>query len=217
MALWLIPTMVGRIIIPSKIEAVRILLPRPSPPKTFLIIGTITIIPKKPYTIDGIPASRLIGGISHLYSFLGQNFAINTAVRSPIGTPTIIAPAVTYILPIIIGKIPKLGVEFKGLHSVPSRKSATPISAIVGQPLTNMKAHISTTAIIETHAERKNTTPITDSPSLWRLNFLGLIAAAAPAVPLFSISVIITPDYILNSPPTEVDLNLSVQRNASPL
>ena len=36
-----------------------------------------------------------------------QNFAINTAQRRPIGTPKIIEPAVTYMLPMIIGKIPK--------------------------------------------------------------------------------------------------------------
>ena len=51
-------------------------------------------MPKKPYTMDGMPARRFIGGMSHLKSFLGQNFAINIAVKSPIGTPIIIAPAV---------------------------------------------------------------------------------------------------------------------------
>ena len=78
--------------IPRIMETVSTLFP--VPPKRFLMIGTTTTMPKKPYTMDGMPARRFIGGMSHLKSFLGQNFAINIAVKSPIGTPIIIAPAV---------------------------------------------------------------------------------------------------------------------------
>ena len=73
------PTIVGSIMIPRIMETVSTLFP--VPPKRFL-------------TMDGMPARRFIGGMSHLKSFLGQNFAINIAVKSPIGTPIIIAPAV---------------------------------------------------------------------------------------------------------------------------
>jgi len=86
------PTIVGSIMIPRIMETVSTLFP--VPPKRFLMIGTTTTMPKKPYTMDGMPARRFIGGMSHLKSFLGQNFAINIAVKSPIGTPIIIAPAV---------------------------------------------------------------------------------------------------------------------------
>ena len=52
------------VIIPKRREAVRILLP--FPPNTCLTKGTITTIPKKPYTTDGIPASRSIIGLNTL-------------------------------------------------------------------------------------------------------------------------------------------------------
>ncbi len=77
---------------PSRIDAVRMLLPLP--PKKFRINGTSTIIPKKPYTIEGIPASKLMAGERSLYSPFGQNFAIKTAVSTPIGTPSSTEPAV---------------------------------------------------------------------------------------------------------------------------
>ena len=84
--------MVGRIIIPSKIPAVKTLLPLP--PNRFCIMGTMTTNPKKPYTMDGIPARSEIAGFKIRYSFLGQNFAINTEQSSPMGTPTRMAIAV---------------------------------------------------------------------------------------------------------------------------
>ena len=127
-------------------------------------------MPKKPYTMDGMPARRFIGGMSHLKSFLGQNFAINMAVKSPIGTPIMIAPAVQYREPTIIGKIPYEAGTFLGLQSVPKRKFPTPISAIAGQPLANIKIHITITAATETQAQRKNNAFIAFS-SRWELCF----------------------------------------------
>ena len=55
--------------------------------------SSIVAVPEAYY--EGIPAIRLIIGLINLYNFLGQYFARNTAVKSPIGTPIIIAPAVT--------------------------------------------------------------------------------------------------------------------------
>ena len=49
-------TIVGRIIIARTIEAARMLVPLP--PNTVRITGTIAVSPKKPYTTDGMPASR---------------------------------------------------------------------------------------------------------------------------------------------------------------
>ena len=78
---------------PSSTDAVSIVFP--FTPKICLTAGTSTHIPKNPYTTDGIPAIRLINGLMTLYAFGGQNFDKNIAVRSPIGTPITIAPAVT--------------------------------------------------------------------------------------------------------------------------
>ena len=57
--------------------------------------GTMIINPKKPYTTDGIPANSSTPGFIMRYNGLGQNLAKNTAAKIPIGTPTMIAPAVT--------------------------------------------------------------------------------------------------------------------------
>ena len=115
--------MVGRIIIPRRRDAVRTELP--FPPNAFLTKGTITMSPKKPYTTLGIPASRSIPFFKGPCSPFGQNLERNIAVMSPIGTPKRIAPAVTYTLPAIMGKIPN--VSFPGFHFCPIRKSMAPI------------------------------------------------------------------------------------------
>lgn len=87
------PIIVGRIIIPSRMDAVIILFP--VPPKMLRVMGTNTTSPKKPYTIEGIPAIKFTAGFKYLYNFFGQNFARYIAVNIPIGTPIIIAPIVT--------------------------------------------------------------------------------------------------------------------------
>ena len=78
---------------PSMMDAVS--TPFPLVPVRTCITGTMTTRPKKPYTMDGIPASRSMAGFRNRYSFAGQNFAIKIAQSSPIGTPIRIAPAVT--------------------------------------------------------------------------------------------------------------------------
>ena len=104
-----------------------------------------------------MPASRLMVGFRIPYSHFGQIFAINTAVNMPIGTPNIIAPAVTYKLPIIIGKMPNDGGTSLGDQSMPSKKSIKPISAIVGIPPANRNTHISPTATMAARADSVNT------------------------------------------------------------
>ena len=56
--------------------------------------GTSTSIPTRPYTTDGIPASRLTAASSTVRTFLGATLERYTAVKKPMGTPRTIAPAV---------------------------------------------------------------------------------------------------------------------------
>ncbi|CDB01996.1 unknown [Firmicutes bacterium CAG:145] len=58
------------------------------------ITGTMTMRPKKPYTIDGMPASRSTTGLKNLYILAGQNHVMNTAQSRATGTPSIMAPPV---------------------------------------------------------------------------------------------------------------------------
>ena len=58
--------MVGRIIMPSRMAADRMVAPEEmSAPKNLAIsstVGAMTTMPKKPYTMDGIPASSSVQG-----------------------------------------------------------------------------------------------------------------------------------------------------------
>ena len=102
-----------------------------------------------------MPANSSVMGFMILYSHAGQKHDKNTAQKIAIGTPIIIAPAVTYILPTIIGNIPKL--PSRGFHTLPPRKLSTPISLNAGNAFRNINKHIITTAAIETSAQRVNT------------------------------------------------------------
>lgn len=160
----MVPMIVGKIIIPRMIDVVR--SPFPSPafstiPICFNVlpnsrtIGTSTTRPKNPYTTEGIPANSSVAAFSGLYIFFGQYIAINTDVRIPIGTPNTIAPAVTYKLPMIIGKIPNR--LLFGLHSSPVINFTNPISLIAGTPFANKKIQMRATASTEVQAAIKNT------------------------------------------------------------
>ena len=70
-----------------------------------------------------------------------------------------IAPAVTYKLPTIIGKIPKI--SFFGRQSVPVRNFTNPISFIAGMPFANRKIQMSATASTEAQAATKKITCMT--------------------------------------------------------
>ena len=107
---------VGKIIMPSSTLAVNRLIPLPPLIcKTWVkngvltiacTAGTSTIIPKKPYTTDGMPASSCTAGSIKRLMPRDAKRDIYTAVSTPSGTPTRIAPAVTYTEPRIIGKMP---------------------------------------------------------------------------------------------------------------
>ena len=90
-------------------------------------------------------------------------------MKIPIGTPIIIAPAVTYMLAIIISKIPYDAGTFVGAHFCPPTKSKKPISAIAGTPLQNKNIQIMTTAAILVTAVRKKTPCIAFSRNLFNL------------------------------------------------
>ena len=102
--------------------------------KTSRIAGTSTSIPTRPYTTDGIPASRLTAVSIMVLTFLFATLERYTAVKKPLGTPMSIAPAVPYTLVKINGNIPYLGSGAVDAHSLPKRKLKSPISLIAGIP-----------------------------------------------------------------------------------
>ena len=61
---------------------------------SFLIPGTSTSIPTRPYTTEGMPASRLTADSTVLFSRGGAALARYTAAKKPTGTPRSMAPAV---------------------------------------------------------------------------------------------------------------------------
>ena len=111
--------------------------------------GTITIIPTRPYTTDGMPDSKSTALLT-TPEILGLDiFARNIAHIIPIGTPIMIAPQVPYMELKINGRIPYDGVCAVDAHVVPNRKSIIPISLIAGKPLTTRNPVIrSTNAIV---------------------------------------------------------------------
>lgn len=83
---------------------------------------------------------------------------MKTEVKIPVGTPTIIAPAVMRREPIIIGKIPKLAGLFDGDQSLPNKKFEMPYFAINGKPFIKIKTQIKRMATIAIAALIKNIT-----------------------------------------------------------
>ncbi len=123
----------GRIMIASTMIAAS----RPEPSgteNTFRIVGTSTSIPTRPYTTEGMPASRLTAACIADFIFGGASFDRYIAVRKLIGTPKVIAPAVPYMLVRMNGRIPYSGSAAVDAHLLPNRKSASPISRIAGMP-----------------------------------------------------------------------------------
>ena len=139
--------------IPSRMEAVRIQLPLLRGSRSTK--GTMTTRPKKPYTTEGMPANSSTAGCRTLRVRLLAKNAIYMAVIIPTGTPSNTAPAVTYTLPNIMGKMPYR--PLLGRQVVPSRKSPRPISAMAGMPLAKRKIQINATARMDTQATSRKT------------------------------------------------------------
>lgn len=102
-------------------------------------------------------------GFKKRYIGFGHTRAINTAEKMPMGTPMAIAPAVTYKLPTIIGKIPNSGGVSEGDQLRPNKNFMGPIFAMAGMPFTNKNKQINATAKMEVSADMKKTAFITFS------------------------------------------------------
>ena len=125
----------GSIIIASTIIAASRLAPSGTL-NSFLIPGTSTSMPTRPYTTLGMPASRLTADCITAFSFFGASLAIYTLAIKPTGTPSTIAPHVPYTLVSINGSMPKEGsvVFAVDAHTLPNRNGIRPISFIAGRP-----------------------------------------------------------------------------------
>ena len=82
------------------------------------------------------------------------------------GAPITMAPAVTYMLPTIMGRIPNSCCV--GFHFVPNINLRGPISAIAGTPLAKRKMQIAATAATEHNAQSRKTTFIIFSFALFK-------------------------------------------------
>ena len=96
------------------------------------------------------------------------------------GTPTTIAPPVTYRLATIMGRIPNTLLD--GLHSVPVRNFSGPIFAMAGSPLANRKKQIRNTARTEVHAANRkiNFIPFSLKPDIFSTLFFYSIRQGLP-------------------------------------
>ena len=123
----------GRIMMASTMMAAS----RPEPSgirNSFRMPGTSTSMPTRPYTTDGIPASRLTAEDTTAFRRGGAIFARNTAVMNPTGTPSRMAPAVPYTLVRMKDRMPNWGVAALESHTLPNRNFTSPISRMAGMP-----------------------------------------------------------------------------------
>ena len=122
----------------------------------FLTNGTIIIMPASPYTTDGIPESSSTADVRIFETLFPANFEMYIAHKSPIGTPTTIAPRVPNTELSINGRMPYNGVFAVGCQTVPKRKSLIPIFPIAGKPDTARNAVITTRNATDTSPHRRN-------------------------------------------------------------
>jgi len=143
---------VGRIITVKIRDAARIL--NPVPPNCSLINGTIIIIPKNPYTTEGIPAKACIVGFKVILIPRGAISAKNMAQDRDRGIAMSKASPVMYRDPTIIGKAPKM--PLKGSHSVPNIKLKNPTLLIAGRPFVKINPIIKRVMILDDIAAINN-------------------------------------------------------------
>ena len=96
--------------------------------------GTSTIMPMRPYTTLGMPASSSTAGRTTDATRRLATLERNTAVSRPTGTPMTMAPSVPQMLVRMNGRMPNFGSAAVDFHSVPNRKSSRPISRMAGRP-----------------------------------------------------------------------------------
>ena len=85
--------------------------------------GTSTIMPTRPYTTEGMPASRETAERMTAATLLLATLARNMAVRTPMGTPMRMAPAVPAREVRIKGRMPNCGSFAVEAHTCPKRRS----------------------------------------------------------------------------------------------
>ena len=125
--------MEGRIMMASTMMAAS----RPEPSGMWKILrmpGTSTSMPTRPYTTEGMPASRLTAEETTAFSLDGAILARNTAVMKPMGTPRTMAPAVPYTLVRMKERMPNWGGVPLESHTGPKRNLTNPISRMAGMP-----------------------------------------------------------------------------------
>ena len=123
----------------------------PGPPKRLRTKGTTTIMPKNPYTTDGMPASRSMAERMTRPVLFGASSARNTATMIPTKVENATERAVAKREATIIGKIPKISAV--GCQVVPKIKSSTPILNMAGAPLKKMNTEMMATISTERDAQ----------------------------------------------------------------
>ena len=130
---------------------------------------------------EGMPANSSTAGFTMAAKDLGATSARNTAVSTPMGTPSKIARVVPMMEVRITHRIPNFGSAAVGIHSVPNRISPRPTFKMEGVPLMIIYKVMETTASTAKRAQMVNT--ICATVSTTALFFLFPITEAC--VPLF--------------------------------
>ena len=94
--------------------------------------GTSKIMPTRPYTTEGMPASSSTAVWITTATLGGATLERKMAVMRPTGTPTMMAPAVPAREVRMMAKMPKSLVE--AYQRLPKRKLMGPISKMAGRP-----------------------------------------------------------------------------------
>ena len=128
-----------------------------------------------------MPANSSTAGFTMAAKVLGATSARNTAVSTPMGTPSKIARVVPTMEVRITHRIPNSGSAAVGIHSVPNRISPRPTFKMAGVPLMIIYKVMETTASTAKKAQMVNT--ICATVSTTALFFLFPITEAC--VPLF--------------------------------
>ena len=104
--------------------------------KVVRIRGTSTIMPTRPYTTDGMPASSCTAVRITAAALGGASFARKMAVIRPMGTPMTMAPAVPYMEVRMKGRMPYWApvVVLVGSQTWPNRNLNRPIWRMAGRP-----------------------------------------------------------------------------------
>ena len=157
-------------------------------PKACCTAGTSTTIPTRPYTTEGMPASRDTAERITAATLLLATLARNMAVSTPTGTPMRMAPPVPATEVRMKGRMPNW--SCRAAQVSPRRKSATPISSMAGRPETTRYTLMNSTQATAKKPHRKKK-PCTENSSTSRAvcspnRFFKRVRAEAPFTALSS-------------------------------